>query len=52
MGKGPGRIARAIKGLFEAEPDNAFTTTELCERVYGIKEIDKRHDRYVDRVKK
>jgi hypothetical protein len=43
MSKGPGRIQQTIKGLFAAEPDNAFTTTELCERVYGIKETDKRH---------
>jgi len=43
MSRGPGRIQQAIKGLFEAEPDNAFTTTELCERVYGVKETDKRH---------
>jgi hypothetical protein len=42
MSKGPGRIQRAIKGLFEAEPDNAFTTTELCERVYGTKNTDKK----------
>ena len=40
MSKGPGRIQRAIKELFEAEPDNALTTTELCERVYGVKEAD------------
>jgi hypothetical protein len=43
MSKGPGRIQRAIKALFEAEPDNAFTTTELCERVYGVKDTGKRH---------
>jgi hypothetical protein len=43
MSKGPGRIQRAIKGLFEAEPENAFTTTELCERVYGVKETYKSH---------
>jgi hypothetical protein len=43
MSKGPGRIQRTIKELFEAELDNAFTTTELCERVYGVKETDKRH---------
>lgn len=43
MSKGPGRIQRAIKELFESEPDNAFTTTELCERVYDVEETDKRH---------
>ena len=35
MSKGPGRIQRIIMAAFEAEADNAFTTTELCERAYG-----------------
>src|SRR5262245_59130288 len=34
MSKGPGRIQRAISAAFEAEPDNAFTTLELCEHAY------------------
>jgi hypothetical protein len=34
MSKGPGHIQRAILAAFEAEPDNAFTTVELCERAY------------------
>jgi hypothetical protein len=34
MSKGPGRVQRIIAAAFAAEPDNAFTTTELCERVY------------------
>src|SRR5260370_32165026 len=36
MSKGPGRIQLAISAVFAAEPDNAFTTTELCERIYHV----------------
>jgi hypothetical protein len=45
MSKGPGRIQRAIAAAFEAEPDNAFTTIELCERVYpdDADRIEKKH---------
>jgi hypothetical protein len=45
MSKGPGRIQQAIKALFAAEPDNAFTTAELCERIYGVvdSDIEKKH---------
>jgi hypothetical protein len=46
MSKGPGRIQKAIRALFAAEPDNAFTTAELCERIYGVEagaEIAKKH---------
>jgi hypothetical protein len=43
MSKGPGRIQQAIKALFVAEPDNAFTTAELCERIYGVGGVEKKH---------
>jgi hypothetical protein len=43
MSKGPGRIQRAISAAFAAEPDNAFTTSELCERVYGSTIIETKH---------
>jgi hypothetical protein len=43
MSKGPGRIERAISDIFAAEPDNAFTTEELCKRVYGIDRPEKKH---------
>lgn len=36
MSRGPGRIQRAVAAIFAAEPDNAFLTIELCERVYGL----------------
>jgi hypothetical protein len=34
MSKGPGRIERAIRELFDAHPDEAFTTAELCVACY------------------
>jgi hypothetical protein len=37
MGRGPGRVQRAIESAFQVEADNAFTTEELCRRVYGLK---------------
>jgi hypothetical protein len=44
MSRGPGRLQRAIRAAFEAEPDNAFLLSELCERVYrGINRIEKKH---------
>ena len=34
MSKGLGHVGRAIAATFDAEPDNAFTTAELCECAY------------------
>ena len=35
MSRGPGRIERAIEAIFDAEPENALTTEDLCIRIYG-----------------
>jgi len=36
MSKGPGRIERMLIGIFfDTKLDNAFTTEELCERIFG-----------------
>ena len=44
MSRGPGRIERAIEAIFDAEPDNAFSTDDLCWRVYrGINRVEKKH---------
>jgi len=44
MSRGPGRIERAIEAVLAAEPDNAFTTADLCLRVYpDAEQIEKRH---------
>lgn len=43
MSRGPGRIERAIEAVLDAEPDNAFTTDDLCNRVYGNRLIEKKH---------
>ena len=45
MSKGPGRVQRAIEAAFKAEPDNAFTTAELCHRTYRLKFRD---DAYIE----
>jgi hypothetical protein len=31
MSKGPGKIQRTLTAIFDAEPNAAFTTTELCQ---------------------
>ena len=51
MSRGLGRIEQAILAAFTAEPDNAFTVGELCERIYPDCEridpdyscVDKKH---------
>lgn len=44
MSKGPGRIERAIEAIFDAEQDNAFSTDDLCWRIYpGINSVEKKH---------
>ena len=35
MSRGLGRIQQAIVAMIEAEPRSAWTTTQLCERIYG-----------------
>jgi hypothetical protein len=44
MGKGLGHVGRAIEAVLIAEPDNAFTVDDLCDRVFpGINRIEKKH---------
>jgi hypothetical protein len=44
MSKGAGRIERAIAAVLDGEADNAFTTEDLCDRVYsGINRVEKKH---------
>lgn len=46
MSRGPGRIERAIRGLFDAHPDEAFTTDQLCEHCYSLDypdEVERKH---------
>jgi hypothetical protein len=44
MSRGPGRVERAIKAAFEAEPTRVFTTEYLCTHVYaGATKIEKKH---------
>jgi hypothetical protein len=41
MSKGPGRIARAIANLLADEPEGAWTTEELCQRIYHEVSIER-----------
>ena len=43
MSKGPGRIERAIAEILDREPDNAFTTEDLCEKIYRTKHVERNH---------
>jgi hypothetical protein len=44
MSRGPGRVSRAIEAALKAEPDNAFTVEDLCDRIYrGINRVEKKH---------
>jgi hypothetical protein len=44
MSRGPGRVERAIKAAFDAEPTRVFTTEHLCTQVYsGTTKIEKKH---------
>ena len=42
MSRGSGRIQEAIVAMIETEPQGAWTTTQLCERIYGTS-IEKWH---------
>lgn len=44
MSKGPGKIEQTITAAFEAEPDNAFTVADLCDRAFpGTNRIERKH---------
>jgi hypothetical protein len=42
MGRGYGQVQLEILALL-SDPDGAWTTTELCQLVYGIEQVEKRH---------
>ena len=45
MSRGPGRIERAIRALFDAHPDGAFTTWELAAHCYPeAQAIERKHE--------
>jgi hypothetical protein len=43
MSKGPGRVERIVEAAFAADPDNAFTVEDLCDKVYPGEVIAKKH---------
>jgi hypothetical protein len=43
-GQRPGAVEQKIAAIIDAEPDNAFTIEDLCERVYdGLRQVEKKH---------
>jgi hypothetical protein len=43
VSRGPGKLERTIRELFDANPDLAFVTDELCEHGYPGEEIERKH---------
>jgi hypothetical protein len=44
MSRGPGHVQQVIREMIEAEPNGAWTTDEICRRVYaGASIIEKKH---------
>ena len=43
MSRGAGRIQRKVLQLFREEPNGVFTTTYICQQVYGIRRVHKKH---------
>jgi hypothetical protein len=45
MSKGPGRIERAIRELFDASPDRAFLTADLVKHCFSVADrIERKHE--------
>jgi hypothetical protein len=43
MSRGPGRIGRAIRTLFDANPDTAHTVGDLCAACYSDRKLERKH---------
>jgi hypothetical protein len=43
MSRGPGRVTRSLKAIFDRSPDGIFTTELLCRRVYRMAPVEKKH---------
>jgi hypothetical protein len=43
MSKGPGSVESKLRDIFAKDRHGVFTTETLCRRVYGVKEIQKKH---------
>jgi hypothetical protein len=45
MSRGPGRIERALRGLFDASPDRAFLTADLVKHCFpDARRIERKHE--------
>jgi hypothetical protein len=43
MSKGAGSIERKLQSIFARDPKFVLTTGALCQEVYGIKKVQKKH---------
>lgn len=43
MSRGPGTVERQLRDIFANKPEDVFNTSELCELVYGVKAVRKKH---------
>jgi hypothetical protein len=43
MSRGPGLISQRLQAIFRQHPEEMFTTTDLCQRVYKLRNIQKKH---------
>ena len=50
MSRGFGQVQHEIMALLESDPWGAWTTTELCQRIYRVQNVEKRHRVAVSRA--
>jgi hypothetical protein len=43
MSRGPGLISQRLQAVFRQHPEEMFTTTELCQLVYKVMKVQKKH---------
>ena len=43
MSRGSGAVERQLRDIFANAPNGVFTTSTLCQLVYNVKEVRKKH---------
>jgi hypothetical protein len=43
MSRGLGRIAQELRRIFNENPTKPFRTSLLCQLVYGVEQVEKKH---------
>ena len=43
MSRGPGRVQRGIFALVAANPDSAWSVSQLCKHIYRIQSVEPKH---------